>query len=32
MATHIRTTSQYKARLMPATDSGCNANGEAGGH
>jgi DNA-binding GntR family transcriptional regulator len=30
MIAHIQTTSQYKARLMPASDSGCNGNGQAG--
>ena len=31
MVAHTRTTSQYRARLMPPSDSGGNGNGKAGG-
>lgn len=32
MVAHIRTTSQYKARLMPPSDAGRDGDGEAGPH
>jgi DNA-binding GntR family transcriptional regulator len=32
MVAHIRTTSQYKARLMPPSESGRDRNGQAGRH
>jgi DNA-binding GntR family transcriptional regulator len=32
MVAHIRTTSQYKARLMPPSGSGRDGNGQAGPH
>jgi DNA-binding GntR family transcriptional regulator len=32
MVAHIRSTSRYKAQLMPPSDSGLNGNGKAGPH